>query len=147
VVALLALGLTQPVAQADEGADSIIGIWHTTGDKSEVQIVKRGGRYYGQIVSLKEPNWPPTAKPGLAGTPKKDKNNPDPTLRGRLITGIEVMSDFLPDGKDHWDEGKIYDPENGKTYKSKMTLTGANRLEVRGYIGISLIGRTVVWTR
>jgi uncharacterized protein (DUF2147 family) len=58
-----------------------------------------------------------------------------------------LMKDFEYDSKNVWDDGEIYDPKSGKTYSCKMTLTDPRRLEVRGYVGISLIGRTDVWTR
>jgi uncharacterized protein (DUF2147 family) len=58
-----------------------------------------------------------------------------------------MMSHFTYDGKNHWGGGRIYDPETGKTYRCKLTLDSDHKLEVRGYIGISLLGRTMVWTR
>jgi uncharacterized protein (DUF2147 family) len=57
------------------------------------------------------------------------------------------LSGFAYEGKNHWKEGRIYDPETGKTYSCKMTLKKPDELEVRGFIGLSIIGRTVVWTR
>ena len=73
--------------------------------------------------------------------------NPDPKLRSRPIVGLQFMNNFVYAGRNVWDGGKIYDPESGKTYKCKMTLQSTNRLEVHGYVGVSLLGRTVVWTR
>jgi uncharacterized protein (DUF2147 family) len=61
--------------------------------------------------------------------------------------GMVLMKDFEYDAKNVWDDGEIYDPKSGKTYSCKMTLIDPDRLEVRGYIGISLIGRTDNWTR
>jgi uncharacterized protein (DUF2147 family) len=132
---------------ADTAGDSILGVWRTTEDTSKVLIARHGDKFFGQIISLRQPIWPATARPDLVGKPKRDGLNPDPALRKRLIPGIEIMSNLDYAGKNHWDGGKIYDPESGKTYHCKLTLVGTNRLEVRGYIGISLIGRTVVWTR
>ncbi len=60
---------------------------------------------------------------------------------------MQLMTDFTLAGKDIWEGGKIYDPESGKTYKCKLTLIDPNRLEVRGFIGFSLLGRTEVWTK
>ena len=99
------------------------------------------------VVSLKESNWPPGGEQGRGGQPKNDRNNPDPKLRDRPIVGLEFMHGFTYSGKKRWENGKVYDPENGKTYKCKLTLVSTNRLDVRGFIGISLIGRTEVWAR
>jgi uncharacterized protein (DUF2147 family) len=58
------------------------------------------------------------------------------------------MTNFVYDEDNVWNDGKIYDPKTGKTYSCKMTLSGNKKsLDVRGFIGFSLIGRTSVWTR
>jgi uncharacterized protein (DUF2147 family) len=57
------------------------------------------------------------------------------------------LSGFKFAGDNLWEDGTIYDPENGKTYRCKITLESPNRLNVRGFVGISLFGRTTVWTR
>ena len=134
-------------ASADSSGDNILGVWHTTDDKSQVQIFKENNQYSGKILSLKEPNWPTGSKLGRPGTPKNDRNNPDPGHHAKPIIGLQIVSDFVYDGKNVWAGGKVYDPENGKTYHGKITMVGTNRLELRGFIGISLFGRTVVWTR
>ena len=138
--------LTSFGAPAEEG-NEILGVWNTTDNKGQVKIFKVNEKIHGKILSLKEPRWPPDDEKGMGGKPKSDRNNPDPKLRDKPIVGLEIMHGFTYSGKKRWENGKIYDPENGKTYKCKMTLTSTNRLEVRGFIGISLIGRTDVWTR
>ena len=140
------LFLASQSASADDGTE-ILGVWTTTDDKSKVEIFQQNEKLKGKIISLKEPNWPANDEKGMGGKPKNDRNNPDPNLRDKPIIGLEFMSGFIYSGKKRWDGGKIYDPENGKTYKCKMTLVSTNRLDVRGFIGISLIGRTEVWTR
>ena|SRR5580698_5264489 len=135
------------VADVPRPGDEILGVWRTTDDKSKVEIFKKNQQYFAKILSLKEPNWPANDEQGMAGKPKNDRNNPKPELRNRPIAGLEFMSDFAYTGKNRWADGKIYDPEVGKTYSCKMTLVGTNKLEVRGYIGFSMLGRTVVWTR
>ena len=84
---------------------------------------------------------------GEAGEPKVDTNNPDPALQSRPIMGLELMKNFKFVGKGAWKKGTIYDPDNGKTYKCKLRLGDDGVLNVRGYIGISMIGRTSHWTR
>jgi uncharacterized protein (DUF2147 family) len=147
ILALLGgLLLISPCALAEEGKE-ILGVWNTSDNKGQVEIFKVDEKLHGKIIKLKEPNWPVDDEKGMGGKPKNDRNNPEPKLRGKPIAGLEIMSGFTYAGKKRWENGKIYDPENGKTYKCKMTLTSTNRLEVRGFIGISLIGRTDVWTR
>src|SRR6185295_17183641 len=112
-------------------------------DKSRVQIFKKADKYYGKIISLKEPNWP--ADDEDAGKPKTDRRNPDANLKKRPIVGMEIMMGFAHDGKNVWSGGKVYDPESGKTYSGKLTLTNSKQLDLRGFVGISLFGRTETW--
>lgn len=139
--------LAQATLPAAEPGDAILGLWNTTDDKSQVLIFKQDEKYFAKIISLKEPNVPADDKEGFAGKPKTDYKNPNPQLRQRPIVGMQFMSDFVYAGRNRWEGGRVYDPESGKTYKCKMTLLSTNRLEVRGYVGLSLLGRTVVWTR
>jgi Delta7-sterol 5-desaturase len=120
-------------------ADDVTGIWQTHGEKpAKIQIYKNGDRYYGKIIFLQFPL--DNDKPLL------DKNNPDAGKQTRPILGLVILAGFRFD-TDEWNDGDIYDPEKGKTYSCTMTLKDENTLKVRGYIGISLIGRTEVWTR
>jgi len=144
--ALLAvLSLLPASAFAERAGDEILGLWHTTDDKAVVQISKVNNQYFGRIISLKDPNWPPNS--GARGTPKLDRRNPNPELRNRPIAGLQFMGNFVYAGNNVWEGGKIYDPESGKSYKCKLTLSNPNRLLVRGYVGFSMLGRTEVWTR
>ena len=93
----------------------------------------------GKIVWLKEPL--------RNGKPKLDDNNPEEKLRSRPIQGMVFMKDFNYDENNKWDDGTIYDPKSGKTYSCYMKVLSKDKMEVKGYIGISLIGRTQTWTR
>jgi uncharacterized protein (DUF2147 family) len=120
-------------------ADDVIGVWQTHGDKpAKVQIYKNGDRYDGKIIFLQF-----TLD---NGKPLLDKNNADAAKQTRPVLGLVILTGFRFD-TDEWTDGDIYDPEKGKTYSCTMTLKDKNTLKVRGYIGISLIGRTEVWTR
>ncbi|HEY0110845.1 MAG TPA: DUF2147 domain-containing protein, partial [Fibrella sp.] len=79
--------------------------------------------------------------------PKLDSKNPEANLKSRPLLNLNIMTGFSYDGSNVWDDGKIYNPEDGKTYSCKMTLKNPNTLDVRGYVGISLIGKTQTWTR
>jgi len=126
-------------ALADE-ADAIMGEWYTKDSKALVQVYKKDNTYSGKIVWLKEPK-------NEDGSEKLDTNNPDHSRQGKPIIGLKLVNGFVYKGKNKWGEGTIYDPDNGKTYSCKMHLKEANSLKVRGFIGVSLIGRTQVWTR
>lgn len=120
--------------------DKILGEWYTAEKKAKVQIYKANGKYHGKILSLKEPIDPDTKKP------KTDKNNPDPKKRNNPLIGMNIIKDFeYKDG--YWQNGTIYDPENGKEYSCYIEVYDAKTLKVRGYIGFSLIGRTTYWTK
>lgn len=149
---LLAMPLMVPVLLLAAEPDAIVGVWTTAEGKSQVEIYEQDGLYHGRIVALKEPFYPtdPGHKdyvPGREGQPKVDRNNPDEKLRDRPIVGLRLMTGFKHDGDDTWSGGTIYDPESGKTYKCKLTLSQPNELKVRGYVGVSMFGRTTVWTR
>jgi uncharacterized protein (DUF2147 family) len=87
------------------------------------------------------------SEPTENGRPKLDKKNPDAGRRNQQLIGLNLLSHFRFDGDDEWEDGRIYDPESGKTYRCYLTLKDRNTLKLRGYIGVSLLGRTEVWTR
>jgi uncharacterized protein (DUF2147 family) len=135
---LLLLTVSVSVSFAQD-TDAAVGTWFSEGKESKIEIYKNNGRYFGKIAWVQRTNED--------GSPVLDVNNPDEKLRSRKIAGIVIMRDFKHAGKNVWEDGKIYDPKNGKTYSCKMTLISKNQLEVRGYVGISLIGRSTTWTR
>jgi len=126
---------------AEDNPDAIVGVWKTGEGTAMVRIYKNGDKYQGKVVWLKEPTDPETGKP------KIDKNHPDESVRSRSILGLINVWGFVFKGNNLWDEGNIYDPKNGNTYSCTIKLNNANTMEVRGFIGVSLIGRTDTWTR
>lgn len=126
---------------AQANADDLIGVWEPSSGKGRVKVEKIGDKFYGKVVWLKEPIDPET------GQKKLDKSNPDVTLRTRPRLGLRVLKDFNFVSKGVWDNGTIYDPESGSTYNCKITMKDANTLDIRGYIGVSVFGRTDVWKR
>ena len=127
--------------QAQINTDDITGIWQTAGGDAaaKIQIYKSGQKYYGAIVWLKSPDE--------NGVRRIDIHNPDKSKRNDPIVGLVIMRDFRFNGKDEWENGKIYDPRSGNTYSSYITLKNQNTLKITGYIGIPLFGRTETWTR
>ncbi len=126
---------------SDNNPDAILGFWKTGEGNAVVQIYKQEDRYFGKIVWLKEPNDPATGKP------KVDVKNEDPKLKGRPVMGMINLRDFKFAKANLWEDGKIYDPKSGEDYSSKITFIDANTIEVRGYVGISMFGRTDTWKR
>jgi len=144
----LLLTLLLPVSfafAADD--DKIVGLWNTPRNDCKIEIFKRGIKYCGRIAWLKEPLYRADEGGGMAGRPVVDRENPNPNLRSRMLIGLQLIEGFTYIGKNVWEKGTIYNPDNGKTYKCKMTLSAPNHLEVKGFIGIPLLGATSVWTR
>lgn len=131
---------------ADNG-DGVLGMWMTVDGKARIEIVRNDQAYEGRIVWLKEPVYPADDDKGMAGQPKVDRENPDKTLKARPVIGLLLVQGFKYAGDNVWDDGTIYDPEDGKTYSCTMTLRMDGSLKVRGYWGISWFGRTQIWTR
>jgi uncharacterized protein (DUF2147 family) len=144
---LLLLCLSASSTWAADDADAILGTWVTADGKAHIQVMKHGDVYDGNIVWLKEPNYPADDARGMAGRQKVDRENPDPALQTRPVLGLPLIQGFKYAGDGVWNDGHIYDPESGKLYSCKMTLMMDGRLKVRGYVGISLFGRTEIWTR
>ncbi len=121
-----------------QSENAIIGIWYNTEKTAKVEILKKGSAFIGKIAWLKDPN--PGGKPGV------DKFNPDPKLKSRPLMGLNLLEGLKFDSG-MWEDGTIYDPKTGKTYSCQLTLKSKEVLEVKGYIGFSLMGRTVEWTK
>ena len=142
VFAMMVLMTTQFVfSQEKSGSDAILGVWLTGSKNGRVEIYKNGSTYQGRIVWLSEPTDPKTGKP------KTDLNHPDEKLHSRPILGLINTWGFVYEGEGSWEHGHVYDPKNGKEYKCVITMKDKNTLNVRGYVGVTLLGRTDVWTR
>ena len=119
---------------ANSGPDVIIGEWLSQEKDGKISIFKQGDKFYGKI------SWGKT--PG-----RKDTNNPDVKLRNRDLIGLVILQDFKYTGS-AWEDGKIYDPKSGKTYDCILKVKDNNKvLEIRGYVGVPMFGRTATWTR
>ncbi|MFM8742349.1 MAG: DUF2147 domain-containing protein [Cytophagales bacterium] len=135
---IIIFATTLAFSQAE--SDAILGVWETGSGKARVKIDKVGEKFFGKVVWLREPL-------NEEGKPKVDKNNPDEKLRTVPLLGYKLLKDFSFVGEKTWEEGTIYDPENGSTYSCTIKMTDENTLDVRGFIGVSLFGRTDVWKR
>lgn len=126
-------------------ADAILGFWNIPENEAQFEIYRCGAEYCGRISYLEEPEYPPNDK-SMPGRPKVDRNNPDPRHRDRPMLGLTLMEGFRYEAPNAW-YGRIYNPDDGKTYRCKLWMVGNDRLNVRGYLGITLFGRTQEWNR
>ena len=130
-----------------QNSDAILGKWWTQEKDSQVEVYPCDGKYCGKIMFLQDPIYPANDPKGMDGKPKVDRENPDLTKRDRPLLGLNMFWDFTYSGKNIWENGFIYDPRDGKTYKCKITMESPDHLKVRGYILITLIGKTNNFTR
>lgn len=125
-------------------ADRIEGTWYNDDKTSTIEITKgTNNKYSGKITWLDEPME--------NGKPKVDDENPDPKLANRPIMGLSIVRNFNYNSKKkRWVDGRIYDPENGKTYDCFAWFENGNynKLYLKGYVaGIKALGRKTIWTR
>ena len=131
---LILILLFSSVTIFSQNADVIIGTYMTDKNDGMVEISKKGTKYFGKIT------WTKTQG-------KLDLNNPDAKQKGDVLAGKEILKNFEFNGKDLWQNGTIYDPKNGKTYSCKISRDEKGNLNVRGFIGVSLLGRTAFWVK
>lgn len=124
---------------AQSAGDKILGIWLSEDKDGKIEIYKSGNKYYGKLI------WGKTMFEADGKTSRKDDKNADAKLRNRNLKDLVILADFTYDDGEY-SGGEIYDPKSGKTYRCNMKLEG-EKLDIRGYVGISWFGRTSVWTR
>ncbi len=118
-------------------AQSPVGVWQTIDDesgeaKSHVEIYEKGGKFFGKVVKLL-----PAATTEVCGPCPGDRE-------GKSLIDMDILWDLEP-YKDYWSYGSIIDPGKGKIYKASVWLEGDDKLKVRGYVGISALGRNQIW--
>ena len=135
-ISLISLLITLSTLSAN---DKILGFWLSESGRAVVEITKENDTYNGEIT------WLLVEHTG-EHNPALDKENPDEKLQARKLKGLKMLSGFKYDDGEY-EGGKIYDPKSGKTYKAYMELENDNKIKLRGYVGISLFGRTSYWER
>ena len=143
--AVLGLSLAVSAVAASAQSASPAGLWKTIDDgtkqeKSLVRIVESGGVFTGRVEKILDPEAPKDAVCKDCTDERKDKP----------IVGMTIIRNMKPNADDKalFDGGDILDPKDGKIYKSRMKLVeGGAKLDVRGYIGVPMLGRTQTWTR
>ena len=124
-------------------ANDIRGLWVDNRDSAKhkvaVWIEDCDGLLCGRIYWLK--------KATFGGAPKRDQNNPDTALRDRPLCGLKIMTGFRPGEAPTWYRGYIYNPSDGRTFNSTIHVEEDGSLKIRGFVGVSLFGKTVEWVR
>ena len=139
--AVLAIAVASTVAPRAADGATPIGRWYAEGGAAEVEITPCGERLCGRVAWLRAPF-------DEDGCEWRDRRNPDASLRDRPLIGLQVLAGLLPAAEPgSWTGGTVYDPTSGRTYRCALELEGNDRLQVRGYIGVPLLGRTTTWIR
>jgi uncharacterized protein (DUF2147 family) len=126
-----------------QNAQAIAGIWWNDKKTSKIEIKEENGKFIGTVIYI-------TPEKLVNGEPEKDTNNPDPNLRSRSRLGLQILKGLQYVAKDkQWQNGRIYDPDNGKTYDCYAWFDkDPNTLYLKGYLlGMKFIGRSTIWTR
>jgi len=138
--ATVALVVGVALAARASHAEAPLGIWYAEGGAAKVGIEQCGDELCGRVLWLRSPL-------DEDGCPLRDEHNPDPALRARTVEGLEILQGLTRRDDGTWGDGHIYDPATGYTYNCQLALDGTDRIHLRGYVGIRLIGRTTTWTR
>ncbi|MCA3740453.1 DUF2147 domain-containing protein [Phenylobacterium sp.] len=133
-IASIALALSASAAFA---STSPVGVWYTQDKQGKVRIAPCGDKLCGVIISGR-------GKDGKPASDARDDANPNPALRSRPILGLQILRDFKPTGPGRWGGGKIYDPNTGRTYDSKLSLSNGGVLKVEGCVTVICVSQT--WT-
>ncbi len=132
----LLMGLAVAAAPAPQSADAVVGRWLTPIHNGIVEIQRCGASICGRIVTSDKLR----ANPNMA-----DGNNSNAALRNRRLVGLQILNGFKQSGAG-WYGGKIYNAEDGKTYSAEVTMTGPDKLNLRGCV-FKPFCRTQTWTR
>jgi len=140
ILSVCSLGLIAGNVHA-QAIDPAVGVWKTIDDKTNepsslIKIDEVNGKLEGTIIKT----FPKSnEKPLIYCTLCKDERKDKPIL------GMKIMTDLKRDKPGAWSDGRILDPEEGEIYRVKVTTEDGKKMDVRGYIGIPILGRTQVW--
>ncbi|MBR9650613.1 DUF2147 domain-containing protein [Thalassovita aquimarina] len=117
-----------------------VGVWLHANKRIQVEIFPCDNRLCGKIVWFR---WPNDAQ----GLPLTDLKNDDPALRSRPLLGLTVLSNLRHTGENRWTGGRIYNPDDGRSYGAQMSIQDDSTLCVRAYVIFPEWGETFIWTR
>jgi uncharacterized protein (DUF2147 family) len=135
---IVACALAQPGFAAPP--EDITGVWLTEDGRAAIEIRPCGAQRCGSIV------WMNDQKDEQGKVPI-DRNNPDPNLRSREICGLQIIAGLTPQEDGSWGQGRVYNPETGKTYGMKISRDAPDTVKAIGYLGLEFLGQTMEWRR
>ena len=124
-------------------AQKIAGIWWNDKKTSKIEVKEVDGKFIGTVIYISPEKY-------VNGKPEEDYNNPDAKLKTRSRLGLQILSSLKFNSADkEWQNGRIYDPDNGKTYDCFAWFDkDPNVLHLKGYVvGIKWLGRSTAWTK
>jgi len=137
-IAIVSAPIFAPASEPDPSG--VLGFWMDPPKKLAVEIYPCGEQLCAKIVWLGK-------KYLKNGDYRRDRKNPDPALRQRSWCGIEVITGLKLKRDDYWKNGRFYYPKKGRTYDVDIKLKDDDRLELRAYLGIRLLGKSETWLR
>jgi len=153
VIALvLSVSLSLSAYAKSNRMDAIKGYWVMPDGSALIEITKAPGLsakddvFVARIVALREKHFTALDEGAPIGEARRDIHNPDEALRQRPLEGLTIAKGLKYD-RGSWSGGRIYDPASGNTYRCSLDLAKEGFLRVRGYLGISLLGRTMYWQK
>ncbi len=138
VLGLFTVAGWSPATANQPGA--IAGVWLDKSGKAAIEVKACGPELCGNIVWLRDPLDP-------RGKPWTDILNPDKAKRQQPVCGLQIVGGLKSAAGGMWNDGWIYDPEEGKSFNVEMSLADASTLKVFGFAGIRLLSETLLWKR
>ncbi|MEX0807616.1 MAG: DUF2147 domain-containing protein [Dongiaceae bacterium] len=120
-------------------AESLLGVWLHENQRIHIEIFPCEDLFCGKIVWLKFPN-------DEQGNPITDIENPDPALRDRALMGLLLLQGLRQTGPRSWENGQIYNPDDGENYLADMEMRADGTVDMRAYVLMPMLGKTLVWT-
>jgi uncharacterized protein (DUF2147 family) len=116
-----------------------VGVWLHPDKRIEIEIAPCSHRLCAKIVWFKSPN-------GDNGLPLADVSNKDPALRTRPLLGLNVLQGLRAAGENNWEDGEVYNPDDGVNYRAQMSIESDGNLRIRAFVLVPLLGHTQIWT-
>lgn len=140
-LAISLLAIVPTVSAQTVSAPEIAGIWEAEDGRMKIEVFDAGGAYAGRLL------WGKRAVEADCKTFKRDTHNPNPSLRNRSLQGITILQNLKWDARDRrWEGGTLYDGTSGRSVSAHLRLVNG-KLEMRGYMGSPMLGRTITFRR
>jgi len=147
---LLALAFALASAPASAQSSGVMGTWLTQKGTAQVKVAPCADPAQGPLCGVVVALINPKNESGQVVAPEAvtDSHNPDPALRSRKMIGVALFWGFKATSNPNtFEDGKIYNGENGKTYSANVSLQADGKLRLRGFVGSPMFGETQLWTR